>query len=301
VYHLAGVTGVGQSQYQIARYISSNTYGTAVVLEVAVAARVRQVVIASSRAVYGEGAYYCPSCHQTFLPASRGTETLSARGWDIRCTECHTPAEPIPVAEDIPLAPVSIYGLSKLQQEQLARQAEATHGLPVTILRLFNVYGPGQSLNNPYSGVLGTFFRRARSNLPVEIYEDGHMQRDWIYVQDAVEVLAAVTGEPRAFGCTLNVGTGRGVTMIEAATQLLQAMGVEPRIRVSGKYRVGDVRNMVADTSRMRQLLGLRPQTRFEDGVRAYVNWALQSQADASDAAAEAELGPSLLRQGPIR
>ena len=162
VHHLAAETGVGQSQYEIKRYVSTNTYGTSVVLEAALAVGIGQVVIASSRAVYGEGQQHCSKCQQTFSSAGRNEVDLDAGRWDIHCPHCGGQVAPAPMKEDeTSTAPTSIYGITKLQQEQLALGVSRTRGLGVTILRFFNVFGPGQSMRNPYVGVLGTFFRRS--------------------------------------------------------------------------------------------------------------------------------------------
>jgi dTDP-L-rhamnose 4-epimerase len=299
VHHLAAETGVGQSQYEIGRYVATNTLGMAVVLEAAVAAGVEQVVVASSRAVYGEGRYYCMHCDHSFAANGRRAQDMDAGVWDERCPDCGCPASSQPMAEAIPPAPTSIYGATKWQQEQLAFLVSQTRGLPVTILRFFNIFGPGQSLLNPYVGVLGAFFRRALSGLPIELYEDGRMLRDFVFVEDVATVLQLCTGNEQTFGQTLNVGTGEPVTLMQAADELCFALSLEPRVHISGRYRWGDVRHAVADTSHMEATLGFRPCTRFTEGVRQYAKWAIANQAWAADAVAEDQLAVrNLLRQG---
>lgn len=299
VHHFAAETGVGQSQYEIGRYVSVNTYGTALVLEHAVAARVRQVMIASSRAVYGEGLYHCPNCEQTFVSSGRRAVDMDKCGWDIYCARCGQASTSLPMTEEEPPAPSSVYGITKLQQEQLAAVVGQTHNLPVTILRFFNVYGPGQSLRNPYVGVLGTFFRRALQGSPVEVYEDGNMLRDFVFVDDVVEALRLATGNEQVFGQTLNVGTGEAVTLQTVAEEMFRALGLEPKTTVSGRYRLGDVRHAFADVSRLESMLGFRPQISFKEGLRAYVNWALENQIEAADATADEQLAShNLLRHG---
>lgn len=298
VHHLAAETGVGQSQYEIGRYVSANTYGTAVVLEAAAVAQVRQVVIASSRAVYGEGQHRCAECRQTFTAESRRVSDTDAGIWNIPCPKCGQESLPLPMAETAAPAPSSIYGITKLQQEQLALNVSYTHDLAVTVLRFFNVFGPGQSLRNPYVGVLGTFFRRAMSHSPVEVYEDGKMLRDFVYVGDVVEAMGLCTGNERVYGRTLNVGTGKAVTLLEVATEVFHALHLEPQITVSGRYRQGDVRHAVAEASLLDEVLGFHPRTSFAQGVRTYVQWALENPSDASDTIAEDQLtARNLLRQ----
>jgi dTDP-L-rhamnose 4-epimerase len=302
VYHLAAETGVGQSQYEVGRYVSVNTYGTAVLLEAAAAARVRHVVIASSRAVYGEGRYRCAACEIVFGGLGRRVPELEAGVWDQRCPRCAHEAEPLPMGEYIPPAPTSVYGVTKWQQEQLARAVSEALGLPITILRFFNVYGPGQSLHNPYVGVLGVFFRRALNDETVEVFEDGQMRRDFVYVADVVEAIRLCTGNERSFGQTLNVGTGASVTLLEIAYAMFEVLGREPRVVVSGRYRIGDVRHASSDPERLEKVLGFRPMILFAHGLPEYVAWALENQAEASDGTAEQQLvAHGLLRQGTGR
>lgn len=301
VHHLAAETGVGQSQYEISRYVGATTFGTAVVLEQAVRAGVRQVVIASSRAVYGEGAHRCERCAIRPAPVQRQPADLERGVWDVPCPACSSPATPVPTTEDAPLSPSSVYGVTKLHQEQLAATVSAAHGLATTTLRLFNVFGPGQSLQNPYVGVLGVFLRRLRSGEPVEIYEDAGMLRDFVFVDDVVEIFTRCTNEPRAFGSTWNVGSGRAVTLGNLIDALSRALAVEPTVEVSGRYRLGDVRHAFADVSRLERDLGYRPATRLDEGVRAFVEWAQDDRDDAPDAAAEEQLRSwNLLRQAAV-
>lgn len=274
VCHLAAETGVGQSQYEIARYVSVNAHGTAVVLEAAAAARVRHLVLASSRAVYGEGVYRCPTCAQVFAAGARNISDLDKGLWEIRCPQCGRAASPVPAAEDCPLGPVSVYGVTKRQQEELCRLIARVYGLAATILRFFNVFGPGQSLTNPYTGVLGTFLRRATSGRPIEVYEDGAMLRDYVYVADVAEILCRCLGDRDAASHVLNVGSGSSSTLREIAEEVFRALGTPPRIEVTGRYRVGDVRHTIADVQELRKRFGTSPMTPFRDGLREYVNWA---------------------------
>jgi len=299
VHHLAAETGVGQSQYEIGRYVSTNTYGTSVVLEAAVAAKVGQVVIASSRAIYGEGQHNCPRCRLTISAGERQSVDLDAGRWDVLCPKCNGPMDPLPMSEDTPAAPSSIYGITKLQQEQLALSVSRTHSLPVTILRFFNVFGPGQALRNPYVGVLGTFFRRALAKETAEVYEDGYMLRDFIFVEDLVNALVLSTGNARAFGETFNVGTGIAVDLKSVAAEIFHALDSEPHLVVSGRYRLGDVRHTIADISRLSSLLDFRPQISFQQGLKLYVEWALTQPEHVIGTRAEQQLlEHNLLRQG---
>jgi dTDP-L-rhamnose 4-epimerase len=301
VHHLAGETGVGQSQYEIAQYVGTNTYGTAVVMEEAVRAGVSQVVIASSRAVYGEGSYTCGRCDIRLPPVQRQASDLAAGQWDLRCPFCSAPARALATAEDAHLAPSSVYGITKLQQEQLANAVSAAHPVATTVLRLFNVFGPGQSLDNPYVGVLGAFFRRFRAARPVDLYEDGAMLRDFVFVDDVVDVFARCTGKHDAFGGAWNVGSGHPVTLQALAEGLAAAMETDAVFERSGKYRIGDVRHVFADMARLDGVLDQRATTTLEQGLRSFVDWALEHDSSAADDDAEARLrARNLLRQAAV-
>jgi dTDP-L-rhamnose 4-epimerase len=301
VHHFAAETGVGQSQYEIARYVSVNTYGTALVLEAAAAAGARQVVIASSRAVYGEGTFACAKCGKSFAASGRSSQQMDAGRFEIYCPQCGEAAQPSVMSESTPANPVSIYGLTKYQQEQLAQQVSAINDLETTILRFFNVYGPGQSLKNPYVGVLGTFFRRANAGETIEVYEDGKMSRDFVFVGDVVEALRRATNNEAAFGQVMNVGSGEALTLLEIASQMFCTLGKEPQLKVSGRYRSGDIRHAVASGAKLEQQLGFVPRTSFADGLRGFVEWAQEHQADtADDLAAEELASRRLLRQAAL-
>jgi dTDP-L-rhamnose 4-epimerase len=289
VYHLAAETGVGQSHYEIERYVSTNTTGTAVLLEAATAAGVRQLILASSRAVYGEGPYRCAVCGPLTNPM-RTPAQLMAGAWEIACPACGRPAQFLAMREDSPLRPVSIYGLTKLQQEQLVLLVARSGQIAVTTLRLFNVYGPGQSLRNPYTGVLGTFFRRAARGLDAELYEDGLMLRDFVFVSDVVEALTASLLNDKAYGRVFNVATGQGMTVEALAAEVFQSAGARPNARRSGRYREGDVRHAVGDASTIAQRLGLHAAVSVSTGIRAFVSWARQNKADVAPHEAEAEM-----------
>jgi dTDP-L-rhamnose 4-epimerase len=301
VHHLAAETGVGQSQYEIARYVSVNTYGSALLLETAAAAGVRQVVIASSRAVYGEGMFECSKCGQSFAATARSSQQMDAARFEVYCPECGVPAVAALMSETTPVNPISIYGLTKYQQEQLAQQVSAINDLETTILRFFNVYGPGQSLKNPYVGVLGTFFRRANADETIEVYEDGKMSRDFVFVDDVVEALRRVTNNEAASGQVLNVGTGQGLSLLEIAAEMFRALAKEPRVRISGRYRSGDIRHAIAAIEKLEKQMGFVPRTSFAEGLQSFVGWALEHQSEgADDVAAEELAARSLLRQAVL-
>jgi dTDP-L-rhamnose 4-epimerase len=289
IYHLASETGVGQSQYEIQRYISTNTLGTAVVLEAAVSAGVKQIIIASSRAVYGEGVHNCPHCNNHFVPASRSQVDLDKGDWEIRCPKCRVKCDAQRMKEEDPTRPISIYGLTKLQQEQIAEQVKRVHPIAVTNFRLFNVFGPGQSLGNPYVGVLGTFFRRIRAGHDIDVYEDGQMRRDFVFVGDVAEALKRACAAEMAFDQTINVGSGIATTLEETGREMFRLLNVEPKIRFSGKYRLGDIHHAVGDVTSVRDVLNYVPDTSFATGLAKFVDWALTENPVAASIDQDAE------------
>jgi dTDP-L-rhamnose 4-epimerase len=226
---------------------------------------------------------------------------MDAGHFEIYCPQCGEAAQPLAMSESTPANPVSIYGLTKYQQEQLAQQVSAINDLETTILRFFNVYGPGQSLKNPYVGVLGTFFRRANAGETIEVYEDGKMSRDFVFVGDVVEALRRATNNEAAFGQVMNVGSGEALTLLEIASQMFRTLGKEPQLKVSGRYRSGDIRHAVASGAKLEQQLGFVPRTSFADGLQSFVEWAQEHQADtADDLAAEELASRRLLRQAAL-
>jgi len=280
VYHLAAQTGVGQSQYQPARYTAVNVAGTANLLQAVIdLGRPVRIILSSSRAVYGEGKYGCPSCKDTYVPAPRSSEQLARKEWVPTCPNCGQPGHPLPTGEDSALRPTSLYGISKVQQETLCQWAGQTYGIPVVILRYFNVYGSRQALSNPYTGVLGAFYTRLRSGQDLEIFEDGRSVRDFVHVQDVVHAsLLALTTEA-ATPVVYNVGSGQALSIMDVARALQNILGTEATSTVMEKARVGDIRCGVADLSRSRQRLGYTPTVPFSEGLAEFVTWAQTQEA----------------------
>ncbi len=223
VYHLAAQTGVGQSMYNIHEYIDCNVAGTASLLDLLAADRgsVRQIVLASSRAVYGEGAYTCASCGVVY-PQPRSLDQLRNSRWEIGCPKCSAALDPLPTDEEKPLHPGSIYAISKQVQEELCLCVGRTYDLPVTALRFFNVYGPGQSLINPYTGIITIFAARIREQKPPQIYEDGLESRDFVFISDIVDALVLARENASAYYEIINVGSGRAVSVLEMARIMLR-------------------------------------------------------------------------------
>lgn len=287
IVHLAADTGTGQSMYEIDRYYRVNVQGTALLFDILAnsAHGVRNVVLGSSRSVYGEGAYLCRQCDPDGarrFPDARGPEQLAAHQWTSPCPECGGDLEPTATREDDRVAPASIYAATKLAQEDLVRVACGALGIPYAILRFQNVFGEGQSLKNPYTGILSIFSTRIRLGLSLPIFEDGEESRDFVHVQDVAAALLRCIERPVDSGVTLNVGSGRPTSILEVARMLQQTMGSDVEPHVTGEYRVGDIRHNYADISRLQSDIGFRPSISVEAGIRRFTEW-VQTQPVPKD------------------
>lgn len=291
VVHLAAETGTGQSMYSVRRYETVNIGGTANLIDCLTQSRshcVRRLVVASSRAIYGEGSYQCPTCGIVY-PAARRLPAQQAAGFDPRCPSCGGACTSAPTHEAAPFAPASFYGLTKQVQEQMVLLYASTFGLSAYALRYQNVYGPGQSLTNPYAGILANFYRLACHNRPITIFEDGMESRDFVYIDDAVEATwRAITLTDGASGdppcAAINVGSGQRTTILAAARQIVAACGSVSSIDVSGAMRAGDIRHNVADLTQAAAVLGYTPAWTFAAGLQRFMDWAGQ-QPHADDGA----------------
>lgn len=280
VYHLAAEVGVGQSMYEITRYMAANTMGTAVFMEL-LASRafpIRKVIVASSMSIYGEGAYSCPACGLV-APPMRETAQLEAREWGPRCPNCARELIAVPTNEGKPLQPTSVYAISKRDQEELCLVVGRAYAIPTVALRFFNVYGPGQALSNPYTGVAAIFSSRLLNGQSPLVFEDGGQSRDFIHVDDLVRGLHLALDRDEANYQAINLGTGRARSVLEIAEALTAALGVDLQATIAGKYRAGDIRHCFADISKARQLLGFEPQIDFAEGIRELVTWVREQTA----------------------
>lgn len=280
VVHLAAETGTGQSMYEIGRYNEVNSQGTALLLDVLANAsvhKVKRLVLASSRSVYGEGAYVCQECspNERVCPDARSPEKLAAHLWDPRCSKCGSVLTLVPTRETDAVRPASIYAATKYAQEDLVRVACSSLGIGYAILRLQNVYGEGQSLMNPYTGILSIFSTRVRRGLELPVFEDGLETRDFVHVEDVVNAMARCLTVDTPPNEVINVGSGITTSVEMVAAQLTRALGAEPNIRVTGEYRVGDIRHNVAEISRMRDLLGYIPKIGLSEGMQRFADWVL--------------------------
>ena len=280
VYHLAAETGTGESMYRAERYVDVNVRGTAVLLDAIADAQVRprRFVLGSSRAVYGEGAYRAPD-GEVHYPGARSEVDLRAGRWDpMRRGEV---LEPLPHNPDCPTAPTSVYGETKRAQEALLRVMAPTLGVDAWILRFQNVYGPGQSTRNPYTGILSIFSVLLLEGKKIRIFEDGDESRDFVFVDDVVEALVRCVG--REGGGIVDVGSGVRTTVATVARALAEALDVPAdRLEVTGEYRLGDIRHAFADTTALAERLGHRPSVSFEQGVARLLAWIQETERPTS-------------------
>jgi dTDP-L-rhamnose 4-epimerase len=279
VVHLAAETGTGQSMYEIDRYFSVNVQGTATMLDLLqnedCAQSLRTIVVASSRAIYGEGAYRCET-HGNVFPDQRGKTLMLSGQFEPVCPACGSPVSLLPTPESAPFRPMSMYGLTKQVQEQAVLLFARTQGINGFGLRYQNVYGPGQSLKNPYTGILAVFSNLARQNQPIEIYEDGLESRDFVYIDDVVEATVRSINYPGKFVGALNVGSGEAVSVMAVAQEIKAFFNSESTIRVTGAFRMGDIRHNIADVTELDKILGFVPGVPFKQGVAEFLSWAAE-------------------------
>ena len=277
IVHLAAETGTGQSMYEISRYFDVNVQGTANLLDVLqnnkAGGPVRSLIVASSRAIYGEGSYICPE-HGPVFPESRSNARMSSGDFELYCPECSQVVSLADTEETAPFRPMSIYGLTKQVQEQAVLMHARTNGLSAFALRYQNVFGPGQSLKNPYTGILAVFSNLARQGQPIDVYEDGLESRDFVYIDDVVEATMRAVMHDGPFVGALNVGTGEAVPVITVAQEINSYFGNKSEIRVSGAFRLGDIRHNKAATHRLESVLNFKPSVSFREGLHKFLAWA---------------------------
>jgi len=272
VVHLAAEVGVGQSMYEIDRYVGANDLGTAVLLQELIERPVESLVVASSMSVYGEGLYETAD-GQRRERVRRRRKDIEARRWDPR-DDAGNRLRPVSTDEEKPVDLASIYALTKYTQERAVLIFAEAYGIRATALRLFNVFGAGQALSNPYTGVLANFASRLANEQPPTVFEDGEQRRDFVHVRDVARAFAAALDQPLAAGQVINIGSGVSYSIRDVAQLLAQAMGV-PRIEpeILGKARSGDIRNCFADISKARELMGFQPRHRLEDSLGEFAEW----------------------------
>ena len=282
VFHFAATVGVGQSMYEISRYMHVNTQGTAELLQAILDAKQapEKIIVASSMSIYGEGRYKCSQCGRPAAPPVRSTEQLKQAQWELLCEACGSSLVPLPTEESKPSEINSIYALSKRDQEEMCLIYGRTYGLPVTALRFFNIYGTRQALSNPYTGVAAVFASRILNGRAPLIFEDGEQMRDFVSVHDIVRANMLAMERPESNGQVINIGCGRPVTIRQVAAMLAESLGSDLEPVITGKYRAGDIRHCYANLSKAQALLGYHPQVTHEEGFRELAAWLSEQQAE---------------------
>lgn len=277
VFHEASAVGVGQSQYEIKKYVDTNIGGTANLLNILVNEKhaVKKLLVAASMSSYGEGKYECDKCGAV-RPELRPEDILD---WEPKCPRCSGNIKPVPTDEDARQNCNSIYALSKKAQEDMCVMIGRAYGIPAVALRYFNVYGPRQSLSNPYTGVAAIFMSRIKNNHRPVIYEDGFQTRDFISVHDVVSANIAAMENTEADYRVFNVGTGQPLTIKSIAETLAKLYGKDIKPEITNKFRKGDVRHCYADISSIKNVLNWEPKVSFEDGMRELIEWSRNAES----------------------
>ena len=290
VVHLAAETGTGQSMYEINKYVDVNIGGTAKLMEVITneANQVKKVVVAASRAVYGEGKFQCEE-HGIVYPESREDQDMSRGDFEVKCPICNQNVEMLPTDEESKLHPTSVYGHTKQSQEELCMIVGKSINLPVVAFRFQNVYGPGQSLKNPYTGILSIFSTRIKNGNGLNIFEDGLETRDFVYIEDITDSITLGIENDNANFQSFNVGSGEKIDVLTVANTLKEKYGSNVNINVSGNYRLGDIRHNLGDLTKIRTLLGYEPKVKFTEGISNFVDWVEKQNVESDNYEASIE------------
>jgi dTDP-L-rhamnose 4-epimerase len=281
VVHLAAETGTGQSMYEIKNYVDVNIKGTAILLDYLVNKQhnVKKVIVASSRAIYGEGKYICKD-HGTVYPNERHEEDLVNGAFEPKCPICNQDLQISATDEESKIHPTSLYGITKQNQEQMVLNICKSVNIPAIAFRYQNVYGPGQSLKNPYTGILSIFSTQIRNENDINIFEDGLESRDFVYIDDVIKAtilgIESETGNFQAY----NVGSGVVTTVIDVATKLKTYYNSSVAIKITGNFRIGDIRHNYADLKKVTKELNFRPSIDFKTGLKKFVDWVMSQEVN---------------------
>lgn len=275
VLHLAAETGTGQSMYEIEKYVNVNIGGTAILLDILTNEKtdVKRVVVAESRAIYGEGRYWSDELNAFVYPEERPEETMSNGDFEVKYPGCSEPLKLVGTTEDSKIHPGSVYGITKQVQGQLVHMVCQSIGIESVSFRYQNVYGPGQSLSNPYTGILSIFSTRIKNGNGINIFEDGKETRDFVYIDDIADATILGLTVDGVSGNAFNIGTGVATDVLTVANTLKKYYGLDVSITISGNYRLGDIRHNFADISKARNLLGFEPKWTFDAGIEQFCRW----------------------------
>src|SRR3989440_8235645 len=279
VFHQAAYGGY---MPEISKYVHVNSLGTAQMLEVIREKNlpIQKIIVASSQAVYSEGAGICAK-HDLIFPAVRSVEQLRKGDWEVHCPICGAITKSAPTPENAPVGGETVYGLTKVDQEKLALLWGKQMGIPTVALRYSCTYGPRQSIFNPYTGVIAIFCTRLLNNLPPVLYEDGEQTRDFSFVEDIAHANLLAAETDKLDGLPVNVGSGRGTPIRQIAEQLSCALKIHIASEANGEFRPGEMRHLTSDTTRIRSI-GYEPQVDLADGIARYIEW-IRGQSDIRD------------------
>jgi dTDP-L-rhamnose 4-epimerase len=285
VFHQAAYGGY---MPEISKYVHVNSLGTAQILEVIREKNlpIQKIVVASSQAVYSEGAGICPK-HELVFPDVRPVEQLRKGDWEVHCPICSAVTKSAPTPENAPVGGETVYGLTKVDQEKLVLIWGKQVGTPTVALRYSCTYGPRQSIFNPYTGVIAIFCTRLLNNLPPVLYEDGEQTRDFSFVEDIARANLLAVESDRLDGMAVNVGSEKGVPIRKVAEIVSAALKIDIEPEARGEFRPGEMRHLTSDTAKIRSA-GYTPQIELEEGIERYIGW-IRSQSDIRDYFSEAE------------
>jgi dTDP-L-rhamnose 4-epimerase len=289
IFYEAAVVGVGQSMYKIRHYVEVNSLGAATLIDILANTNhnVKKIVVASSMSVYGEGKYY--SANQGIIyPEPRSVKQLELKNWTVRDPVFDSELRALPTDEQKPLHPLSIYAITKKNQEELFLGFGKAYRIPTIALRYFNTFGSRQSLSNPYTGVIAIFASRLLNNKPPLIFEDGLQSRDFVHVSDVVQANLLAMENDAADYEVFNVGTGVSISVVDLARMLANKLNKDIQPSILEKYRVGDIRCCYADISKIQSLLDFKPAVSLNDGIDTLASWLQDKDAhDKLDIAIE--------------
>lgn len=291
--HQASTVGVGQSMYEIEKYVDVNTMGTARILDIIVEEDINleRMIVASSMSIYGEGEYRCPDCETIRHPSLRDDSQMADNEWEHACPMCDSILEPKPTPESKPRDSTSIYAITKKDQEEMMLSIGRAYSIPTIALRYFNIFGSRQALDNPYTGVCAIFSSRIKNNNPPLVFEDGEQTRDFIHVSDVARANRLAT-ESNASDITVNIGTGNPTTINDVAKTLINLYGKSSDLgpEIADDYRQGDIRHCYADITLAAEELGFVAEVDFAEGMRELVEWGREQDAEDNFDQAHGEL-----------
>lgn len=280
IYHLAAAVGVGQSMYEIEHYVKVNSLGTALLLDILSNSphQVKKIIIAASMSSYGEGTYKCSKCGKV-RPPLRSEKQLEKKDFKIYCPNCKRSVSPVPTNEEVKQNSNSIYAIGKKEQEEMILTVGRAYGIPSVSLRYFNVFGPRQSLSNPYNGVVAIFMSRIKNNKQPIINEDGLQTRDFVHIGDVTKANILALERPHANYQAFNVGSGKPITIKKVAEILAKLYKSKVKPQITGRVRKLDVRHCYADITKITKLLGWKPKVEFEAGLKEVIAWSKKEEA----------------------